>query len=558
MRREAILYVVVSALVIVVIGAALVFFVMYLSERGKVQAMEMAAEAQGTSISQELERLDQERAATERAATAFALASQQTRFTLIASTATPTTIAATLTPSETALNFATINPLPPTWTPTSSFTPSDTPTATLTRTPTFTATPTPTATPTASDTPTETATSTPFTPTVTRTPPAGAPKAVAPISAGDYDLLNILLVGSDSPQRTGNYRTDTLIVISVNRTTRTVNMLSIPRDLWVYIPGVGFERINTASMWGDLYKWPGRGNALLAETINYNLGIRIDRQARVDFDGFKHVIDAIDGIDVVVDCQLTDYRVNASGVPRLFTLTGGKHHMDGSLALWYSRSRQTTSDFERARRQQVVLRAIWQQAIAKGLLNSLPTLWDNLTKVVRTDLSLPDVLGLVPLALEMDTTKLHSYLIGPNQVKAWTTPGGAQVLLPQADAIRTLMQQFYTPPTANQLYVESPKIEIVNGTKNEDVSLIALSRLSWEGFTPIDSGSDTEAKHPRTIIYDNSGGAKPGTLKALARILGVRRADIIDEPDPNQETDFKVVLGENYRGCTYNPFQSMN
>jgi LCP family protein required for cell wall assembly len=184
----------------------------------------------------------------------------------------------------------------------------------------------------------------------------GASKAVALVPTGEYDILNILLLGSDQRPNDPSYRTDTLIVVSVNRTTNTVNLLSIPRDLYLYIPGYGMDRINTASIRGDIARWQGRGAGLIAYTVQYNLGIRIDRYARVNFDGFKQIVDALGGIDVAVDCPLTDYRLaspkldpnNLSSYQR-FTLPIGYHHMDGSLALWFARSRETTSDFDRNR-----------------------------------------------------------------------------------------------------------------------------------------------------------------------------------------------------------------
>jgi hypothetical protein len=134
----------------------------------------------------------------------------------------------------------------------------------LTPTPTFTPSVTLTASVTPTPTPLITATA-PFVPTVTVTPLFSAAKPVDPVPTGDYDLFNILLMGSDIRPVSGDYRTDTLIVVSVNRTTNTVNLLSIPRDLYLYIPGYGYNRINTASFWGDLYKWPGRGEALIAD-----------------------------------------------------------------------------------------------------------------------------------------------------------------------------------------------------------------------------------------------------------------------------------------------------
>lgn len=486
----------------------------------------------------------------------------------------------TATPLPTATATATLTSTPtatstPTFTPTFTHTFTHTPTFTATMTSTTTPTPTQTLTPTASSTATLTPTTTPTPiPSATETPVAtptatprlsGAPAAVPMVLTGDYDILNILLLGSD--QRPGDqaYRTDTIIVVSVNRTTNTVNMLSIPRDLYVYIPGYGQDRINTAAIHGDLARWKGGGAALLAYTISYNLGIRVDRYARINFDGFKQIVDALDGIDVPVDCPLTDYRLaspkldpNNEANYKMFTLPIGYHHMDGALALWFARSRETTSDFDRNRRQQMVLRAIWHKALEQNLLDNLPSLWDQVTKIVDTNLTLVDAASLLPIALDIDATRLHSYFLGPGQVTGWTTPEGGQVLLPQPNAIRNLVIQFYIPPTENRLVTEQPSLEILNGTKHKAWDKIAASRLAWEGFVPKEAGEAETADFPRTLIYDYTGDAKPSSLKTLQRILNVRKDDIIAAPNPDRKVDFRIILGASYNACTYSPYRSSN
>src|SRR5262249_1664261 len=157
--------------------------------------------------------------------------------------------------------------------------------------------------------------------------------------------------------------------------------------------------------------------------------IRIDRYAKINFDGFKQIVDSLEGIDVPVDCPLTDYHLaspkldpNVESNYKLFTLPIGYHHMDGALALWYVRSRETTSDFGRTRRQQMVLRAIWHKAEERNLLSNLPSLWDQVTQITTTNLTLVDAASLLPIALDLDATKLHSFFLGPGQVKAWVTP----------------------------------------------------------------------------------------------------------------------------------------
>ncbi len=469
------------------------------------------------------------------------------------------TITPTLTPCPTPTTT-------PSSTRTATATATATPSATPTVTPTVTASPTPTLTPAPSVTPIPSATATiPAPPTVTPTPLIGASKAAALVPTGEYDILNILLLGSDLRPNDPSYRTDTLIVVSVNRTTNTVNMLSIPRDLYLYIPGYGMDRINTASIRGDIARWQGRGAGLIAYTIQYNLGIRIDRYARINFAGFKQIVDALGGIDVAVDCPLTDYRLASAKLDpntlanyRLFTLPIGYHHMDGSLALWFARSRETTSDFDRNRRQQMVLRAIWRKLMEQNVVNNLATLWDQATKIVETNLTLVDAAGLVPIAIDLDSTRMHSYFLGPEQVKDWTTPDGAAVLLPLPKAIRDIVTRLYTPPTENQLVAEQPTLVVYNGTTQKAWDKVATSRLSWEGFAPVDAGNAESTAYPHTLIYDYTGNAKPSSRMTLQRVLGVRKDDIIDAPNPNRDVDFRIILGASYNACTYSAWRTPN
>lgn len=465
----------------------------------------------------------------------------------------------TSTPTNTPTNMPTA--VPPTLT--SVLAPSFTPTNIPTNTPTNTATSTATATPTHLP---PTSTATPILVPATATPTRGPSASPAPVvSSGESNIFNILLLGSDQRPNDPGYHTDTIIVVSINRTAGTVAFLSIPRDLWVNIPGCCSERINTAAIRGDAVGWNGKGAGLLADTITYNLGVKIDRYAKVNFSSFKQIVDAIDGIDVPVDCPLTDYKLADPSLDptvqtnfKLYTLPIGFHHMDGSTALWYSRSRETSSDFERSRRQQQVLRAIWHKVLDRHMLNDLPTLWDQVTKLVDTNITLADAAGLIPMALTLDSAHMHSYFLGPGQVSNWVTPSGEDVLLPQAGPIRDLIQQVYTPPTANRLVGEQPTLDVLNGTSNGDWDIVATARLSWEGFSPTNSGPADTASYPHTVIYDYTGDAKPASLKTLQRVLGVRAEDIISAPDPNRTFDFRIVLGATYNACTYSAWQSAN
>ena len=186
------------------------------------------------------------------------------------------------------------------------------------------------------------------------------------------ETVNFLLIGSDG--RPGSsFRTDTMVIAILRPNEGQVSLISIPRDLWVYIPEWENQRINTAYQHGISVGYPGGGPGLLKDTILYNLGIRIDHTARVEFDGFRQIVDTLGGVDVPVSCAYTDWKlIDPSYDPQnennwfLYTTGPGLVHMDGDLALWYARSRQKSSDFDRGRRQQEVLRALFVQALQAG------------------------------------------------------------------------------------------------------------------------------------------------------------------------------------------------
>jgi LCP family protein required for cell wall assembly len=303
------------------------------------------------------------------------------------------------------------------------------------------------------------------------------------------DLLNFLLLGSDTnnPQNSG--RTDVIMVISVNRAQGTAALLSIPRDLYVYVPNVGMQRINTAYAQGELNQ-VGSGPALLIETIQYNLGLRIDYYTRVDFNDFKQIIDSVGGIDISVGCTIQDWRLIEPDLdPTIeenwakYTLPIGVHHLDGDLALWYARSRRTSSDFDRGQRQQEIMRALWRHLRSMGLLNQLPDVWPQLIEIVETDIALVDMVGLIPFAVALDPSRVASFTFQLNEeVVSWNASDGAQVLLPQRDALISLMRHYVTPPTQFQLEAKQPHVRIVNVSGRPDLAIVAADRLSWEGF----------------------------------------------------------------------------
>jgi LCP family protein required for cell wall assembly len=378
------------------------------------------------------------------------------------------------------------------------------------------------------------------------------------VDEGDYDIVNFLLLGADTTNSDNSGRTDVLTIVSVNRTASTVSMLSLPRDLYVYIPGNRVARINTAFGWGETNLGEGQGAQLLIDTIRYNLGLEIDYYARVDFNGFHQIIDDLGGVEVSVDCAIQDWRLREPGLDQtvednweIFTLPVGVHLMDGDLALWYARSRRTSSDFDRGRRHQALLRALWRRIRGLNLIDQISDVWPQVLETVETDIALEDMIGYAPLALSLDTSHIASYLFRPNiEVSFWTSPDGGSVLAPNRDAIAELERQMFEPPTEHQLVQEGARIEVINASGVRDLDDVAADRLAWEGFVPV-IGEPTPNFRQYTVIYDFTGQTKGSSLGTLQRVLRVGDEGVIIEPDPNRTVDFRVVIGGSYYSCTH-------
>jgi LCP family protein required for cell wall assembly len=391
---------------------------------------------------------------------------------------------------------------------------------------------------------------------------AAIPEAVPLVDEGDYDIVNFLLIGSatyNGPNNPG--LTDTLILLSVNRTVGTVALVSIPRDLYVYVPGWEMAKINTAYFYGETNDLGSDGITFLKDTTRYNLGIEVDYYARVDFNGFMQIVDALGGIDVSVDCAIQDWRLIEPGLdPRveenweMFTLPMGVHHMNGDLALWYVRSRRSSNELDRGRRQQDVIRALWRHIRSQGLLDQLPNVWGQITQIVDTDITLADIAGMIPLALTMDSSRIQSYRFREGiEIVAGESEEGSFIFLPQREAIIELGRQIVQPPTERQLVRERAVIDIVNASGIPALDRVAADRISSEGFVPR-IVEENLLVQDATQIYDYTGQTKGSSIEVLQSALRLGSESMIAEPDPNRTVDFRIVIGTSYsrNSCTYN------
>ncbi len=333
-------------------------------------------------------------------------------------------------------------------------------------------------------------------------------------------------------------------------------MVSLPRDLYVYIPGWITNRLNTALSHGASVGYQGGAVGQLKDTILYNFGVPIHFYAQVDFGGFKQAVDIANGVDVPVSCELRDWRLISPDLDpgnednwEQFTLEPGIHHMNGEMALWYVRSRRTTSDFDRGRRQQQILRLMLNQGVDFGLLPELPNLWSTYKDSVKTDIDIGRLLQLAAVAPGVRENGVqHLYIVG-NQLQPYTVPeSGARVQLPIWENMEDTFQRLFLPPALNRASRPPITVEVVNRSGNPDLALLAADNLEWYGFEPIITEHDSPAGDPTSIDYfaQNFKGSYDWLL---SWIFDQASQEIELVPDIEYEYNYRVILGPDYDPC---------
>lgn len=276
-----------------------------------------------------------------------------------------------------------------------------------------------------------------------------APTPQSTIAAWEgSERVNILLLGIDRrPGEAFVSRTDSMMVISINPATDSAAILSIPRDLYVQIPGYGQDRINTALVYGARDGDYLDGAALAMQTVSSNLGVPINHFVMVDFGAFVRIIDLLEGVDVQVPYDINDplYPDMDYGYDPLF-IPAGLQHFDGQTALKYARTRHADSDFNRAYRQQQVLFALRSKALSLGLGEMLlraPSLYREVESGIRTDLSLEQILRLAKTVGDIPSENMRNEVLDQDYVTSYRTPGGASVLLLNGEVAMPLIQELF-------------------------------------------------------------------------------------------------------------------
>ncbi|MBX0327674.1 LCP family protein [Oscillochloris sp. ZM17-4] len=400
-----------------------------------------------------------------------------------------------------------------------------------------------------------------------RRPSAAAGQAAPTPPPALRDPLNVLLVGVDRrPDMQEGVRSDTLILVHIDPAQAWAGMLSIPRDSVAAIPHLGQQKINAAYAYGfhnaaELYGEgtapEAAGGALAAQTVEGFLGVTVDYVAQIDFRGFQRVVDTLGGITVDVPRPLLDpaYPTDDYGYERLY-IPAGLQVLDGATALRYARSRHSSSDFDRSRRQQLVLRAILAEVRARGLLSQaalLPALAGDLQQSVSTTLPLGDLdtlRGLADLAQRLEPDRIVQLSINPNDV-AVSQEIGSDIYWDRGD-VSALVARLLAGPEAN---AEVARVQVQNGAEVQGLAGRVTDALRAGGFLTVDAADAlAPAAHSQLIDY----GQHPQTLKRLADLLQIEPRYVFSEPPADAppaplRTDIVLILGADYREAWAGP-----
>ncbi len=370
--------------------------------------------------------------------------------------------------------------------------------------------------------------------------------------------VTILLMGLDyNDWRAGQTpHSDTMMLLTIDPINKKAAMLSIPRDLWVNIPGFDYGRINEAYFDGEVYKLPGGGAELARQTVEQFIGVPVQYYVVIDFNAFIELIDEIGGVEIVSYQDVTVEKFG--GGEEQVLLKGQKYTLDGALTLAYARDRHTSGgDVDRAKRQQQVIMAFRNRIVKyqdlPELISKAPAIYQSLSSGIYTNMNFTDAMKLGVLALQLDTDNIDRGVINYEMVIQATSPDGEAILRPLPDKVRELRDELFATggsisPNAvasegSTLYKdEAASIVLWNGTGNTDLGNRTAEYLRGLGLNIIQVADVAYESGSKIEIFNG----KPYTVNFLAETLGVASASIWNSYDPAAGADIRVTLGGNW------------
>ncbi len=395
--------------------------------------------------------------------------------------------------------------------------------------------------------------------------------------------INILLAGDSvgDPGHAGAALADSIMVISYDPATKNGFILSIPRDLWVYIPSMGYEKINAANDVSN-FKAPGLpsgGMGQLQQIVQNELGIPIDYEALIDYAAFKDAVNTVGGI--TINIQSPDPR----GIYDAYThlrLPNGKVNLNGQEALDLARARGDNvagdvsyglpnSDFSRTQHQRQMLAALIQKALTLGVLSNpvkITDLFNSFSNNISTDLNLGEAISLVRVTDSLKISSLQSvtYSYGePNALLTdYRSPNGEDALIPSlgVNNFSQIKAYFQQLTSSNPITREGPSVTLLNGSNVSGLATREKSLLESQGFS-VSSIADASTTYSKSLIVNNTSGDKPYSAALLEKDI---HGQVVTSTTGSQEageatnysSDFVVIMGKDWdnSGSTGTPVQN--
>ncbi len=381
------------------------------------------------------------------------------------------------------------------------------------------------------------------------TPPPATLLNVTPVPTPEAptEPVNILLIGVDRREGETSTLNDVNIVVRIDPRYNSASMLSIPRDLRVYIPGAEVEaKINASYMLGENMT-PGGGPTLVKSTVSQFLGLPIHYYAEVDFRGFERIVDLVDGVTVDVAAPLIDneYPTDDYGYTRIY-IPGGLQHMDGVTALQYARSRHADSDVGRNQRQQQVLMALRNRILNRRTLldvNRMDQLLKEMSGSLRTDIPLLTLYALAQLAPKIDMGHISQYALDWN---ACYEIQGTYDLACDPTAVRNIVDQMQANPQISMLQQEAATVGVYNGTDEcTGCASRAAGFLRDNGFQIITyTNMPDQVVYTHTLVLDSGNHAFSRDL--IAELLHLQPEAVRTGPIDFSTADIVVVIGQDF------------
>ena len=368
--------------------------------------------------------------------------------------------------------------------------------------------------------------------------------------------VNILLLGIGGPGHDGPYLTDTIMVASLKPETHEAAFISIPRDTLATASGrTATYKLNAVYAYALESKGAKEAMAQTRRAVGEFLGIDIPYAFVVDFKGFEKAVDTLGGIDVEIEKSFTDriFPDTRYGYLPAVSFKAGLEHMDGQRALIYARSRYSTSDYDRARRQQKIIEAFKARLKEVNLLRDLNTvsaLYDNFTGHVSTNMDGGELKKLAQIGTEINQGKIYTSVLDPNtglMCSYISAEKGFHLNLCPGKTDKDVKQYMQTAFARGHVKLEQPVIEIQNATGTSGLAAAAAEQLKGYGFGTTAAAAGQFSDPAQTMIYDLTDGQKRDSLAVLLTTLAARTGKTPPAYKSSTAPDFIVVLGRSYK-----------